>query len=74
MSSYTIKIETNNDAFGSNNQEKGLEVARILRILAKRLERGGILNKNNNWIQGRKKTLYDTNGNQVGTAIVGKDF
>lgn len=52
-----IRIDTGNAAFEENCAE---EVARILRILAADIEQKGELPE--------QKTLYDLNGNKVGTA------
>jgi len=50
----TITIKTGNDAFAHGNRER--EVARILRKLAERIERGIT-----------PEVLVDINGNHVGT-------
>ena len=56
----TVKIGTDNAAFGETEQEKREELSRILVGLADKL-RGG----------GEPGVLYDTNGNRVGFAELG---
>jgi len=52
-----LELETSNAAFGESHEERRAEIARILRSLANKVERGGAP-------QGR---LFDVNGNAVGT-------
>ena len=56
---FTLNIRTDNDAFQDGNMD--LEVSRILRATADRLERGEIQ-------PGNSATLRDVNGNDVGRA------
>jgi len=56
--SYSIQIETGNDAF---QPDPAQEIARILRTLADKLEAGADLSE--------AITLRDYNGNNVGAAI-----
>ena len=59
---YTIKIDTRNDAFSGNSYDTEMELARILRDLAGRLERtAGIVITD-------RAYLKDSNGNTVGYA------
>lgn len=53
---FTLRMETDNAAFGENITDNQYEVARILRELADRLEEG----EDSGWIR-------DVNGNKVGT-------
>jgi len=54
---FTLEIETSNAAFGDDDrQEKLAEIARIIRLLADRLDNG----------QDEGK-VHDINGNRVGT-------
>lgn len=55
-----IEINMDNAAFGEDAYECGTEAARILRKLADKLEGPG----------SGDITLYDSNGNPVGTARV----
>ena len=57
---YTLTIETGNDAFGSSVGERNSEVARILREAADRIERGDHYGD---------FTLRDYNGNRVGACV-----
>lgn len=54
----TIKIKTDNAAFGSSEPHKGSEVARILESIAARLHEGA---------PGKMFPLFDINGNRIGT-------
>ena len=53
---FTIDIDCGNAAFGEDDHERGEELARILKIVARQLEDG--------FIRG---FCYDANGNTVGT-------
>lgn len=55
-----IEIATDNDAFGETDDERGAEVARILRALADRFAREADP-------RAVPTILRDTNGNRVGT-------
>lgn len=55
---YTIKIKTDNAAFGEGGE--GHELARILRKLASDLEAYG----------ASEETIMDHNGNRVGTVTL----
>lgn len=57
----TIKIKTENAAFENDN--KTLEIARILRELAARFESG---------TNGYAQSILDYNGNKVGTVTESK--
>jgi len=52
---FTLKIETDNAAFGDSADEAGAEVARILRVVAGGMAAGNMSGK-----------LRDANGNTVG--------
>lgn len=59
MATFRLTIDTDNAAFEGEN--KGLETARILRVVADRLER-----RDGDF--GYFQTLRDVNGNDVGRA------
>ena len=65
ISTLTIKLKLDNAAFcdGRDNPAQGQEVARILRILADRLEH--LDDVATHFLGGHP--LYDVNGNVVGT-------
>lgn len=54
---FKLEITCDNAAFGENEQDRGEEVARILREVARQVDEGYL-----------KGILYDYNGNRVGTA------
>lgn len=54
---FKLEIETDNEAFGSNTEERNAEVIRILKKVITGLE------DNNNW----DLALKDINGNTVGS-------
>lgn len=54
MSKLVIEINTDNDAFGDNPK---IEIARILRLHAKKIEDWGI----------EDRPILDRNGNKVGS-------
>lgn len=54
---FTLEIDCGNAAFGEDNSERGEEVARILRDLARQVSDGYLM-----------VYLSDHNGNTVGTA------
>lgn len=53
---FTMNVDTGNDAF---HQDPGGELARILRVVADKIERG-------DYHPGHSKTILDVNGNDVG--------
>lgn len=55
MRVFTVTINTNNDAFDNS----GMEISRILRTIAKRIEDDGI----NGYYY---KEIHDINGNNIG--------
>lgn len=55
----TIKLKTENAAFGENTEDRDQEVARMLRAWAARIPEDGY---------GAR--LYDYNGNKVGTVTL----
>lgn len=63
---FKLSIKTDNDAFSEDSRngasQPGLEIARILRGIASRLENG----------QRIPETILDANGNKVGTVTFGK--
>ena len=56
---FTLKIKTDNAAF---EDDPGLEIARILKLWAERIERGINLE-----LPLSNHPVYDLNGNKVGT-------
>lgn len=54
---FTLEIDCDNAAFGDTDSERGDEVARVLRDLARRVADGYLM-----------VYLRDANGNTVGTA------
>ena len=56
-----IEVRCDNDAFGESDDDKGHELARILRDLADRVERYG---------PNGPERIRDANGNQVGSMVV----
>ena len=60
---FTLYVETDNAAFDAEN--KNTETARILRLVADRLENGEPFNWN--------ETLFDSNGNDVGRAVFNQE-
>lgn len=58
---FTLKIETDNDAF---RPSADYEVARILRLLAYEIE----ANRFHQETMGKSQTIHDRNGNDVGRA------
>jgi len=58
----SIKFDTDNAAF--DGEDRGPEIARILRVLANRLEQRGGVDAGAEW------TIYDINGNHVGDLVL----
>ena len=58
---FRLFIDTDHAAFGDDGAARGVEVARILRDVAARIETEGDIW---DWYQ----TLFDVNGNDVGRA------
>jgi hypothetical protein len=58
MTTFTVKMDCDNAAFGEDDWERTLEIARILRKIADKVEAG----------QGMAvwETILDANGNDVG--------
>jgi hypothetical protein len=55
---FSVKFSTANEAFGSNREDAAIEIARILRDIAKDVERNGV---------GSKMLVKDINGNTIGS-------
>jgi hypothetical protein len=56
---FKLEIETGNAAFGDSDAERGAEIARILRDVALRLDKGD-----------EYGVIHDSNGNRVGEFIM----
>lgn len=52
---FTLKLETDNDAFAGSVESERNEIARILRDVADRMEAGRFT-----------RSIYDLNGNRIG--------
>lgn len=64
LSEFTLNINTDNDAF---DEDYGpLEIARLLRQTADRIENG-------DWYPGHTRSILDINGNRVGGFKWGDD-
>jgi hypothetical protein len=56
---FKLYVEMDNAAFGEDSGDRGVELARVLRTAAERIERCGVS-------QGDEGNLRDVNGNRVG--------
>ena len=63
METLKIKIVTGNDAFGETDENRNLELGRILRRAADRIEIAGNCGQN-------EFGLHDLNGNTVGNCTI----
>ena len=60
MATFTLKIDCDNEAFNYPTEGEGYELARILRIVADKVER------QNPDAYSNYQTVFDINGNDVG--------
>lgn len=60
MTTFTVKIECNNEAFNYSTEGEPYEIARLLRVIADKVERRSPQDLS------AYETIHDINGNDVG--------
>ena len=62
---FALEFSLENAAFGDNSEERAVEIARILRVIAARVETDATTQYN---------SIHDSNGNYIGEWSIAVDY